>query len=190
MKKSILIFVLTVALILTACSAPEVTPPATVPTMIPAENPTTTPETPDETPVPQANEESNAPPTASRLSVIYQKMTRTVELPEMVSLKSALVYDLTGIDLSQYPDSVYYFSVDNMLADEVVLITANDEKSAKEAEKLLKARLSDKATEAKGYSPEQYAIIQRCKVFRDGLEVYMIVSPKADELIKIYKELI
>lgn len=117
---------------------------------------------------------------------LYQKMLDAEILPEMMEFPESMVLDFYGIDPADYTEAVFYQSFDSMLADEVVLVNAVDDAAADRVEEMLNVRLEAKAEEAKGYSPEQFAIIEKCSVIRDGMNVIMIVSPKKDVLVEIF----
>jgi len=52
---------------------------------------------------------------------------------------------------------------------------------------MLKERLSAKAEEAKTYSPQQYAIINRGQILAEGRELALLVTPRVDVLLDICK---
>lgn len=145
---------------------------------------------PADSAVPSESEEPSDTSEPSDQSVgfeaLYQKMLDAEILPEMMEFPESMVLDFYGIDPADYTEAVFYQSFDSMLADEVVLVNAMDDAAADRVEEMLNVRLEAKAEEAKGYSPEQFAIIEKCSVIRDGMNVIMIVSPKKDVLVEIF----
>ena len=71
--------------------------------------------------------------------------------------------------------------------EEVVLVKAKDEDSAKEIEEKLNAKLESKLNQNKNYNPEQAKMMDGCKVEKDGLYVSLIVSENREKITEIYK---
>ncbi len=110
------------------------------------------------------------------------------QLPEMMEIPEDMISDYYGIDPEDYSASLFRISIDNMLADEVIMLQAKDEDAASRIEEMLNERLNAKAGEAESYSPEQYAVITACKVFRDGTTLAMIVSPEHSEMLSAFQQ--
>ncbi|MDO5111972.1 MAG: DUF4358 domain-containing protein [Clostridia bacterium] len=98
------------------------------------------------------------------------------QLPEMMEIPEDMILDYYGIEPADYTASLVRISVDNMLADEIVLMEGVDDAAADRIEAMLNERLQAKADEAESYSPEQFAIIEKCAVVRDGQSVALLVS--------------
>ena len=118
------------------------------------------------------------------LKTVYEQMATSALLPEMTSEDSSTY----GFDSSDYSDAVFYKSSDDSLPDEVVLVTANDEEAAEKIEEMLYTRLDEKAENAKNSSKQQYAIITACSVERNGNNLALIISAKAEQLTNSYLE--
>lgn len=118
------------------------------------------------------------------LQAVYEQMATTELLPEMTSVDNSTY----GIDSSDYSDAVFYKSSDESLPDEIVLVTANDEEAAEKLEEMLYTRLDEKAEKAKNSSKQQYAIITACSVERNGNNLALIISAKAEQLTNSYLE--
>lgn len=71
---------------------------------------------------------------------------------------------------------------------EIVLVKAADDDSAAEIEKKLQNRLESLLKQSKNYLPEQAAVIEKCKVEKNGLYVSMIISADAEKITEIYKK--
>ena len=113
-------------------------------------------------------------------ALIYEAVDKAAEMPAMFAPPDDIIGDYYGIFPKDYTDAAFMMSVDSLLADEAVIILAVDESAAERLLALLKKRLESKADEARGYSPEQFAVIEKCDVTRNGLWVAMFVSPRAD----------
>ncbi|MCL2163832.1 MAG: DUF4358 domain-containing protein [Oscillospiraceae bacterium] len=128
---------------------------------------------------------SAAPVSAQK---IYEALQNAATLREMFSVPQSVIPDYYGIFPEDYSDAVFMMCTDSLLADEFVIIRAVDDAAAKRLNSLLKKRLQDKADEARTYSPEQFAIINKGFVSTDGLWVSMIVSPDVNSLKSAYQK--
>lgn len=104
-----------------------------------------------------------------------------------------------GIELSQ-DDMLNFYGIqsedmeafaanlaaDGITAKEIVLVKAKDEDSAKTVESKLQSRLDARRNEFNNYLPDQYAIVEKSEVKRDGVYVRLIISPQQDELVELY----
>ena len=77
-------------------------------------------------------------------------------------------------------------AADGITANEIVLVKAKDEDSAKTVESKLQSRLDARRNEFNNYLPDQYAIVEKSEVKRDGVYVRLIISPQQDELVELY----
>lgn len=119
-------------------------------------------------------------------AAIYKSISETVAMPELMAVPEDLILDFYGLAKEDYSDAVFYISVDNLRADEIVIVKAVDEGAAARVKTILENRLQSKKDQAEGYSPEQFAIIEKCGVRVDGLTVAMLVSPDIDAINKVY----
>lgn len=109
-------------------------------------------------------------------------------LPEMIALEPETILDYYGIEPGDYTACAVYISADSMLADEAALFYAADEAAAERIEAFLTARLDQKAEEAQGYSPEQYAVIRGCSPLREGQAVALLVNADFEAVKGIFME--
>ncbi|NLX82859.1 MAG: DUF4358 domain-containing protein [Clostridiales bacterium] len=121
------------------------------------------------------------------LSQLYQEMEQTQVLPEMLPLDAEEAYNLIGLEYDRLAEYVVMISQNSLLADEVILIRSKDKAAADAVYELLEGRLDAKAKEARNYSPEQYAIIQKGILKREGLNLVLLVSPKVEILSEVYE---
>lgn len=127
------------------------------------------------------------PQNSRSLKDTYAAIRQAEVLPEMVAVPEDMVRDFYGIDPAWYEEAVFQVASDSLLADEVVLIRAREEADADRILMMLKERLSAKAEEAKTYSPQQYAIINRGQILAEGRELALLVTPRVDVLLDICK---
>jgi len=128
-----------------------------------------------------------APGQPVSLTDVYRQMEEQVGLPLMLEMTPELALDFYGIDTARCAQWVLRLAQDSLTADEVLLIEARDAAAAEEIHGYLQGRMEAKAAEAITYSPEQYAIIRRGHLLRDGLYLALIVSPDAEALLKVYR---
>lgn len=126
-------------------------------------------------------------PTILPVHESYQKLEGLGILPPMVEVPEDMVLDFYGIAPEWYSQAVFMVSEDSLLADEVVLISAKDDKSVKEIEAMLTSRLDFKAEEARSYSPQQFDIIKKGWLVAQGLDIALLVSPQADSLLAAWQ---
>lgn len=122
------------------------------------------------------------------LTDIYADMEATGVLPPMLEVDAEMALDFYGFDPADYAQGVLMISQDSLLADEVLLLRATDAAAAARLKAFMQGRLEAKANEAKGYSPEQYAIIQKGQLLAEGLSLALIVSPDVDKLTAVYRQ--
>lgn len=120
------------------------------------------------------------------LTQVYQALEDTKVLPDMLSLSEVEALDFLGLDTERLTDSVLMISQDSLLADEVLLLRVKDKAAADAAKLMLEQRMKQKGDEARTYSPEQYAIIQKGVIKHQGLSLALLVSPEVKELEKAY----
>ncbi len=107
-------------------------------------------------------------------------------LPQMLVLDESSMLNLYGVDAENCNQVVIATCSDGLRSDEVWLIEAVDETSAKEIFELANNRLEREKEETKNYSPEQYAVVEKAQIIADGNNVVMIISPDVDALVEIY----
>lgn len=120
------------------------------------------------------------------LAQVYQQMEGTGHLPTMIALDAEEALNLIGLETDTMAQSVVMLSQNSLLADEVILLETRDKAAADKAYQLLEGRMKAKADEARAYSPEQYAIINKGILKQDGLVLLLLVSPEVDALYAVY----
>lgn len=77
-------------------------------------------------------------------------------------------------------------AADGITAKEIVLVKAVSEEAAGEVESKLQNRLDARRNEFNNYLPDQYAVVEKSEVKRDGVYVRLIISPQQEELAEVY----
>ena len=126
-----------------------------------------------------------AGPVVLRMQELYESMTALNNMPEMLLLDPDMQLNFCGIDAADCLQSVVAICADSLRADEIWLIEAADDAALEKIQNLAQVRLTAKAEEAEGYSPEQYAVIQKAQQMTDGNYFILLVSPDADALMKL-----
>lgn len=116
---------------------------------------------------------------------VYEGYTES--LPEMSLMDETMMLNFCGIKKSDCKQCVVSVSSDGLRADEIWLIEANDEAAAENLEKLANTRLERKGEESITYSPEQYEIVKKAQVIRNGNYLAMIVSPDVEKLADAFR---
>jgi hypothetical protein len=93
-------------------------------------------------------------------------------------------YGIQGEDMSEFAATM---CSNGISAQEIVLVKAVSEDSAKTVEEKLQNRLENRKSELKDYLPDQYEIVSNCQVVRDGVYVRLIISPEEEQLVEIYQ---
>ena len=118
---------------------------------------------------------------------LFDTVCQEVELPKMVDLAEELLLDSTGISEDSYDSAVYCLLEEGLGPDEIAIIRAADEEAAADIQEKLERRLEDKEKAARVYLTEYMPVIQQGTVRRDGLTVSLIVSEKAEDILRVYE---
>lgn len=121
------------------------------------------------------------------LPAVYTKMSETVTIPKMLQLNESKMLNFCGIKSEDVKQALVYICADSLKTDEIWLIEAKDEATAKEIEKLAENRLQKKGEESITYSPEQYAVVEKAELIRTGRFVTLLVSPDSAKLAEVFK---
>lgn len=127
--------------------------------------------------------------------------SKSVDLSEVMT-KINTEYDISIKQLSSTEDLNKYYTINaedvkqfaaeiNQTVNapvEIVMIEAKDATAAGNVETALTNRYNAIIQQYSGYSPENLAMAQKCKVTKDGNFVSMIVADKASEMLEIYYE--
>lgn len=116
---------------------------------------------------------------------VYEGFAKT--LPEMTMMDSNMMKNFCGIAEEDCKQAVVGVSSDGLRADEIWLLEAKDEAAAENLEKLANTRLERKGEESITYSPEQYEIVKKAQVIRNGNYLALIVSPDVEALANEYR---
>ena len=116
------------------------------------------------------------------LNAVMTQIESQVALGDMVEYSTADLQNAFGIEAADVKQSAVKVAADGLKADEVILIEAVDDAAASRIEQKLQAHYEAKGKENITYNPEQYAIIQKCSVKRNGNIVTLFLSTEADKM--------
>lgn len=116
----------------------------------------------------------------ANLTDVYKNIE--AQLPSMTQMNETMALNFCGLDFAKCKQAVVYVCSDGLRADEIWLIEANDAQTAAQIETLARTRLERKGEESITYSPEQYEVVQKAAVIRNGNYVALVVSPDVDTI--------
>ena len=125
---------------------------------------------------------------AKPLKEIFEDVKTQVGIENLTELSNVRTLDrYYGITEDKVSEFAGGNNSSGVSQEEIVLIKAVDDNAAAAVEASLNDRYNSKLEQSRNYNPEQAAVIEKCKVQRDGLYVSMIVSENADRITDIYR---
>lgn len=125
-----------------------------------------------------------APPKPD-LDTLYESMCAVEGMPAMLTVPADRAEYIFGLMQADCAKSVTAICENSLQAEEIWLVEAVDSAAADRIEELAKARLVQKGEETRDYLPEQYLIVEKGRVLRDGERVYLLVGAQIDALVKL-----
>lgn len=120
------------------------------------------------------------------VKAVMADMLAKYPIQDGMELSESDMLNFYGIQAEDMEAFAADLASDGITANEIVLVKAKDEDSAKNVETKLQSRLDARRNELNGYLPDQYAIVEKSEVKRDGVYVRLIISPQQDELVDLY----
>ena len=122
------------------------------------------------------------------VTAAYEKLTQAATLPEMLELDAGLMLDYCGIKEADVTAAKVLICADSLRTDEIWLIQAKDAAAADTIVKLAEKRLTKKGEESITYFPEQYAVVEKAELLRQGNFVALIVSPDVAPMADAFRQ--
>lgn len=123
----------------------------------------------------------------SKPEKIVSEIEKECSLPQMQKLNEEQVFTEYGIE-KKY---VAYYSVivaaDSVSKDEVAVFEAMDEGEANTIRDRLQEHYDAVLKECDEYLPDEYEVVKKCSVVKDGIFVRLFISADADKMNEIYK---
>lgn len=123
---------------------------------------------------------------AVNIKDVYQKITENVSMPdETIELVKEDLSDYYGIEADKVTE---FAAVQDACGykDEIVIVKAADDTSAKEIEALLNDHIEYQKDSMKNYDAAQYDILTSSEVITNGVYVAMFISAEQSEMAEIY----
>lgn len=117
---------------------------------------------------------------------VYKKITESVAMPEeTVELSSDDLTDYYGIEADKVEE---FCAVQDACGykDEIVIIKAKDDASAKEISDLLNDHIEYQKDSMKNYDPAQYEILGSSKVIVNDIYVAMFISAEQSKMAETF----
>ena len=113
---------------------------------------------------------------------VYEQLIALPDMPAMIELPEDKALDFLGLDYSKCVQALAAICAVNIQADEIWLVEAKDGSTAAEIEELARSRVEQRMEEFKGYSPEQYKVLEGAAILREGNYVVLLVSQDTEAL--------
>lgn len=120
------------------------------------------------------------------VKAVMADMLAKYPIQDGMELNESDMLNFYGIQAEDMEAFAADLAADGITANEIVLVKAKDEDSAKNVETKLQSRLDARRNELNGYLPDQYEIVEKSEVKRDGVYVRLIISPQQDQLVELY----
>ena len=119
-----------------------------------------------------------------------QSVNETFSVTDMTAVESAdELYTLFLIEEDDISDFSAEYSAESDIRGEIILIKAKDKNAAFQVKTTLYNRLDSFQTNSKSYSPEEYAILEKCSVnVYNDIYVTLVIHEKAEEIDRYLKE--
>lgn len=118
------------------------------------------------------------------LAQLYTQMSE--KLPQMIEMDQDMMLDYCGIDAQKCVQTVVAMNYNGLETDEIWLLEAVDSAAADTLEEMAQLRLKMKAEETETYAPDQYAVVQKAQLLRQGNFLALIVTPEAAALSEMF----
>ena len=125
-------------------------------------------------------------PAAADLSAVYDSISDSLALPEMLVLPEKRVQSYYGFDPAACKQLLVAVSGEGLRVDEIWLIEAADAKTAEAILVSARSRIEQICTETENYLPDQYAVARGAEALRIGNSVGLFLSPDAKAMAELF----
>ena len=120
------------------------------------------------------------------LQALYDEISGSLELPEMLLLPAQRVQSYYGFDPAACKQLLVAVSGEGLRVDEIWLIEAADAKTAEAILASARSRIEQICTETENYLPDQYAVARGAEALRVGNSVGLFLSPDAKAMAELF----
>ena len=114
------------------------------------------------------------------------QMVKEVEQPAQMELSAQEVKDIYNIDPEKLEEYAIRVPMMNVKTNEIAIIKVKDAEYVAEVEAAAKQRAENVMKQFEQYLPDQYENAKNYKLITKGNYVLLVISDKADELVKVY----
>lgn len=119
---------------------------------------------------------------------LAQRLKQVVKLDELKQRDKETLQRLYHLGGDEVEDFVLFTAVSNVKADEVAVIQVKDAAQVERAMQQVSKRIDAQTVKFKDYRPEEYALVQKHVLKREGRFVLFAVSKDADRLEQVFDE--
>ena len=124
---------------------------------------------------------------AKSVQDIYEEITQKVELCSPVTMRDSFISNYYGIDPDKLEEYVFSMSEDATSAETIIIMKVRNEADTEEISAALETVRDEKSGEMKDYLPAQFEIVDKSSVKTEGSYVYLVISERADEIIRVIR---
>ncbi|MFF2752454.1 DUF4358 domain-containing protein [Psychrobacillus sp. NPDC058041] len=117
---------------------------------------------------------------------MVDQMVKEVEQPALMELKSDQVKDFYNLDPEKLEEYSIRIPMMNVKTNEIAILKVKDVKDVPAVESAVKERAENVKKQFEHYLPDQYENAKNYKLVTKGNYVLLVISDKADELVKVY----
>ncbi|QFF98437.1 DUF4358 domain-containing protein [Psychrobacillus glaciei] len=114
------------------------------------------------------------------------EMVKEVEQPPLIELQADQVKEFYNLDPKKLEEYSIRIPMMNVSTNEIAILKVKDAKDVADVELAVKERAENVKKQFEHYLPEQYENAKNYKLVTKGNYVLLVISDKADELIKVY----
>lgn len=115
-------------------------------------------------------------------SALAEKLAADFVTQERRLVSGDDVFQETGISPDSYTGFLWLADLSGLSSEKAVVFLAKDEAAAEDIKTRLDTVLQSETAQMKDYNAENYAMLQKAAAGREGLYVYLIISPNVDKL--------
>lgn len=124
----------------------------------------------------------------SKLSAkeMAEEMVKQVEQPAQIELEPDGMETFYHLDPNKLEEYAVRLPMMNIKTNEIAILKVKEAKDLPEVEAAVKQRAEDVQKQFETYLPDQYENAKNYKLVTKGNYVLMVISEKADELVKVF----
>ena len=121
-------------------------------------------------------------------ATVKEQLTEAVSSDRMELSTARFLKKYYGLNADDYDGVLLYAPLTNMDAEELLLIKCKDASQVESVKEAILERQKTKETTFEGYAPEQYDLCRNYILDEQGTYLFLIISPDAEELDKVFKD--